>query len=222
MADYKVKVLSVSTVTHNVHAFKVEKPDGFGYVPGQATDLSIVKDNWQKEKRPFTFTSLPSDDFLEFTIKSYADHDGVTNQLLGISPGDFFEISDAWGVIAYRGEGVFLAGGAGITPFIAIFRDLHQKGQVGKNRLFFSNKTEADIILKDELEVMLGDRFFNLISNQRDSALHKGRIDKEFLEAHVSNFEQPFYVCGPDAFTEAILGILQELGVTAEALVFEK
>ena len=51
MANYKVKVLDVKPVTHNVNAFTIEKPEGFTYVPGQATDLSIIKENWENEKR---------------------------------------------------------------------------------------------------------------------------------------------------------------------------
>ncbi|MEO6684313.1 MAG: FAD-binding oxidoreductase [Dyadobacter sp.] len=222
MADYQVKVIAVKDVTHNVHAFTIEKPEGFIYASGQATDLSILKENWKAEKRPFTFTSLPESETLEFTIKSYTDHDGVTNQLTQIKPGDNFEISDAWGAIAYQGEGVFLAGGAGITPFIAIFRDLHAQNKVGSNRLFFSNKTVSDIILKDEFEEILGEQFFNLISSEQAEGFYHGRIDKKFLQTHISDFSQPFYVCGPDAFTSSILSALEELGAKAESLVFEK
>jgi len=222
MADYSVRLLSKKPVTHNVNAYTVEKPAGFTYTPGQATDFSIQKEPWAGEKRPFTFTSLPTADTLEFTIKSYTDHDGVTNALTKVQPGDHFEISDAWGAIEYKGEGVFLAGGAGITPFLAIFRDLHSKGQVGANQLFFSNRTTADIILKDELEQILGNHFFNLISDENAEGYYHGRIDKAFLQKHIAHFDQPFYVCGPDAFTESILKALEELGAKAETLVFEK
>jgi ferredoxin-NADP reductase len=117
---------------------------------------------------------------------------------------------------------VFLAGGAGITPFLAIFRDLYAKGEVGSNQLFFSNRTIADIILKNELEQILGDHFFNLISGENAEGYYHGRIDKDFLQTHITNFDQPFYICGPDAFTESILKALEELGVSADALVFEK
>ncbi|WP_159476387.1 FAD-binding oxidoreductase [Dyadobacter sp. 3J3] len=222
MADYQVKVLAVKDVTHNVHAFTIEKPAGFTYAPGEATDLSILKENWKAEKRPFTFTSLPESETLEFTIKSYTDHDGVTNQLTQIKPGDNFEISDAWGAISYQGEGVFLAGGAGITPFIAIFRHLYSQNKVGSNRLFFSNKTVSDIILKEEFEEILGEQFFNLISSEQAEGFYQGRIDKKFLQTHIRDFSQPFYVCGPDAFTSSILSALEELGAKAESLVFEK
>ncbi len=222
MADYKVKVLDVKPVTHNVHAFTIEKPAGFTYVPGQATDLSILKENWENEKRPFTFTSLQESDFLQFTIKSYADRNGVTNQLLSVKPGDYFEISDAWGAIEYKGEGVFLAGGAGVTPFIAILRSLYAHDKIGNNKLFFSNKTPADIILKEEFEVMLGDNFHKVISGEVVPGCHYGRINKAFLQEHINDFSQHFYVCGPDPFIASILEALQELGAHAETLVFEK
>jgi ferredoxin-NADP reductase len=222
MADYPVKVLAVMSITHNVHSFTVEKPDGFVYTPGHATDLSILNAQWKSEKRPFTFTSLPDAETLEFTIKSYTDHDGVTNELTKIKPGDFFEISDSWGTIEYKGEGIFLAGGAGVTPFIAILRDLYAQQKIGNNKLFFSNKTVGDIILKKEFEQMLGDNFVSLISGEDTPGFYHGRIDKAFLESRITDFGQPFYVCGPDAFMDSVLTALEELGAHADSLVFEK
>jgi hypothetical protein len=43
--------------------FKVQKPEGYTFVSGQATDVSINTPN-QKTKRPFTFTSLNDNDYL--------------------------------------------------------------------------------------------------------------------------------------------------------------
>jgi ferredoxin-NADP reductase len=222
MSNYPVRLLFVQQVTHNVHSFNVEKPEGFSYKPGQATDFSILKEGWEAEKRPFTFTSLPDEGHLQFTIKSYTDHNGVTNQLLSAKPGDLFEISDAWGTIEYKGEGVFIAGGAGVTPFIAILKYLHATGKKGNNKLFFSNKTVSDIILKETFEQILGPNFINIISGEETPEYYHGRIDKAFLRQHITDFSQPFYVCGPDAFNEAVLAALKELGAHPDSLVFEK
>jgi hypothetical protein len=38
----------------------------------------------------------------------------------------------------YKGEGIFIAGGAGVTPFIAIFRDLHEQGKT-ENQIYNLN-----------------------------------------------------------------------------------
>ena len=137
-------------------------------------------------------------------------------------PGDQFEISDAWGAIEYKGEGIFIAGGAGVTPFISIFRSLRVQNKIGNNKLLFSNKTDNDIILREEFESLLGKNFYNIITAQSDTKYYKGRIDKNYLQQNISNFQQHFYVCGPDPFNEAILKTLGELGAQADSLVFEK
>jgi len=221
-ANYIVTVKEIIARTHNVKTFRVLKPGGFEFVPGQAVDLSLNEEGWKENKHPFTFTSLPDDDYLEFTIKLYNNPTGLTNRLKTIEPGAEFEISSAWGAIEYKGEGIFIAGGAGITPFISIFRYLNQKNEIGNNRLIFSNKTEADIILKDEFEAMLNEKFINVITNEPGTKYHNKRIDKKFLEESITDFSQHFYVCGPDEFTKVILDALKESGANAETLVFEK
>ncbi|MCK7517280.1 MAG: hypothetical protein MZV64_05925 [Ignavibacteriales bacterium] len=40
-------------------------------------------------------------------------------------------LHDVFGAINYKGEGVFIAGGAGVTPFISIFRYLQSKNEIG-------------------------------------------------------------------------------------------
>ena len=217
-----VTVKEIIPRTHNVRTYRVTKPENFSFTPGQATDLSLNEEGWKENKHPFTFTCLPSDNYLEFTIKSYTNPNGLTHRLYTIKAGAEFEISDAWGAIEYKGEGVFIAGGAGVTPFISIFRYLNQQNKVGNNVLIFSNKTEADIILKDEFEEILGKNFINIITDQPDTKYYNKRIDKDFLQKNISNFNQNFYVCGPNEFTKIMLDALKELGADAEALVFEK
>ena len=63
--EYNVKILKIEQVTPNVKRFVVEKPKGYTFIPGQATSISINKDEWEYEKRPFTFTSLNDDKYLE-------------------------------------------------------------------------------------------------------------------------------------------------------------
>lgn len=220
--EYIVKIISVKQVTHNVKQFRLEKPQGYTFIPGQATELSINLEQWKDEKRPFTFTCLNTDDYLEFTIKTYTDHNGVTNQLSKLNIGDEVIIRDVWGAIEYKGEGYFIAGGAGITPFIAILRQLNNDGAIGNNKLFFSNKTDKDIILSDELKSILGANAVFTVTGQKDSQYDTRRIDADFLKAEVKDFSKHFYVCGPDAMVEEISGLLSELGADTESVVFER
>jgi len=144
-----VKIIDVHQVTHDVKCFRLEKPAGYEYLPGHATDLSINKPGLEAETRPFTFTALISEPYLEFTIKRYPDHHGITDRLHQLKAGDELIIRDSWGAIEYKGPGYFIAGGAGVTPFIAILRSLYRKNETTGNTLFFSNKTAEDIIYKE-------------------------------------------------------------------------
>ena len=212
----------MDAVTHDVRCFRLEKPVDYSFVPGQATDLAIDKDGWRDEKRPFTFTSLNSDPYLEFTIKSYSDHDGVTNRIALLQPGDGLIIDEPWGAIHYKGEGYFIAGGAGITPFMAIFRQLHQVGLIGKNKLFFSNKTAGDIIYKNELIRIFGGNAVFVLTKKGEEAYDLDFIDRPFLESHISHMSKYFYICGPDPMVRAIDEILEGLGAHPQSVVFEK
>ncbi|MGF7074117.1 FAD-binding oxidoreductase [Mucilaginibacter sp. R-33] len=217
-----VNILSAKYVTHNVRQFRLEKPAGYSFIPGQATELSINKEGWRNETRPFTFTCLNGDEYLEFTIKTYTDHDGVTNQLSKVNEGDELIIRDVWGAIEYKGPGYFIAGGAGITPFLAILRQLNKDGAIGDNKLIFSNKTDKDIILSDELKSMLGANAHFIITGQKDSMYDQRRIDADFLKAEIKDFSKHFYICGPDAMVAELSGVLGQLGADSDSVVFER
>ena|SRR5688572_30845408 len=221
MEEHIVKIRSVKNVTHDVLRFTLDKPMGYNFVPGQATEVAINKDEWKEERRPFTFTCLPGDSHLEFTIKTYPSHNGVTNALRQLKPGDELLLHDVWGAISYKGEGVFIAGGAGVTPFIAIFRDLNSKKQIGSNVLIFANKTKADIIDESDFRKMLGGAFINILADEKIEGYGHGMINEEFLKKNVKNFKQQFYVCGPPPMMDAVRGQLNKLGVGENAITVE-
>jgi len=217
-----VNILDTVPVTHNVRHYRLERPKGYNFSPGQATEVSIDRDGWQDKKRPFTFTCLPDAENLEFTIKSYFDHAGVTNELWSLGAGDKLILRDVWGTIQYRGPGTFIAGGAGVTPFIAILRHLNATGKIAGNRLIVSNQTEKDIILRDEFEAMNGLETLWTVTNDSKSALLQERIDADFLKRHITDFSGNFYLCGPDPMVNGLRGLLEELGADVSNVTWEK
>ena len=221
MAEHKVKIQSIYKVTHDVLQITTEKPAGLSFKPGQAVDISINKEGWKEEKRPFTFTCLPDDHFLQFTIKTYPSKHGVTNELLKLEKDDELILHDVFGAIHYKGEGVFIAGGAGVTPFICIFRYLQSKNEIGNNKLIFSNKTKADIILEEEFTKMLGKNFINILSDEKVEGYANGLITKEFINATSDGLNKIFYVCGPPPMMDAVEKQLADLHVNKKSIVKE-
>ena len=217
-----VKIKSIKHITHDVLQVVTEKPQKHTFTPGQATEISISKDGWKDEKRPFTFTSLPDNDFLEFIIKTYPKHKSVTNELLHLEKDDDLILHDVFGAIGYKGEGVFIAGGAGITPFISIFRDLQTKNEIAGNKLIFANKTEGDIILRQEFKNLLGRNFINILSEEKaDEYLH-GLITESILKSYINSSCKNVYVCGPPPMMDEIEKQLANIGIDKKVITKEE
>lgn len=220
---YRSRIVHKEMLTHDVGLYLVEKPEGFRFQPGQAVELSIDRDGWRDEKRPFTFTGLPDNPRLEFLIKSYPKHQGVTQQLqTEIAVNDRVIFGDPWGAMEYVGPGVFLAGGAGITPLLAILRDLERKQKLQGNRLFFSNKTQQDVFLQGELSRMLGRSAVFTLTREEHHNYEHGRIDRKWLSRRIDDFQQPFYLCGPPQMVRDLKDTLLDLGASEESLVYEQ
>ena len=220
--NHTVTLLMSQFVTHDVKRFIVSKPAGFSIVPGQGVELAINRPGQSEQGRPFTPTGLADDRVLEFTIKAYPAHAGVTQALHQLAPGAELLMSEPFGTIRYQGPGVFIAGGAGITPFLAILRDLAGRGELDGQTLMFSSKTPRDVICEKELRYILGDRCLLTCTGAAAPGYEQRRIDRAFLEEKIQDFKQRFYVCGPPPFMEAVNTALADLGASAESLVFER
>lgn len=217
-----VRIIRTVFITPNVKRFVVERPEGYSFAPGQATDVSINLDGWRDRRRPFTFTNLTTAKHLEFIIKIYDDHDGVTKRLGQLPVGAELLLDEPFGAITFQGPGYFIAAGTGVTPFIAILRDLHRKRRTKGCTLLLTNRTVHDVILDEELTRILGDqRFLKVFTRQGVIGFTERHIDRDLLVALVQDFNQKFYVCGPEKFVTDINGILLSLGVSSQSLVFE-
>jgi ferredoxin-NADP reductase len=217
-----VTLLMSQFVTHDVKRFIVTKPEGFTFEPGQGVELAIDRPGLREQGRPFTPTNLEADRVLEFTVKAYPAHEGVTQALHQLRPGTALRMSEPFGTISYQGPGVFIAGGAGITPFLAILRSLARLGQLDDHSLIFSNKAPRDVICEPELRHMLGERCILTCTGEAAPGYEHRRVDRVFLQERIEDFGQHFYVCGPPGFMEAVTGALEDLGASPQRLVFEQ
>jgi len=220
--NYRATLLMTQFVTHDVKRFIVGKPEGFDFTPGQGVELAIDRPGLREQGRPFTPTGRVDDRALEFTIKAYPAHAGVTQALHALRPGAELLISEPFGTIRYQGPGVFIAGGAGITPFLAILRGLAGAGELAEQTLIFANKSPRDVIQERELRHLLGERCHLICTGAEAPGYLHRRIDRAFLAEVVPDLDRRFYVCGPPGFMTAVGAAVAELGASAENLVFER
>lgn len=224
---FSVKILEIEFLNHNVKRFRVEKPSKYSFSNGQATEVAVNSQGYSDKFRPFTFTSLDTDSFLEFIIKMYPvednpKHTGVTEKIGELKVGNEFLIKRPFGDITYKGSGLFLAGGTGITPFYSIFKDLNKRNLSKGNRLVFSNSFEKDIFLEDELKKLLeNENICFTLTQDKKKDYEYGRIDEEMIRDFNMSSDSYYYVCGPTQFQQSMISILEKLNVSKENIVAE-
>ena len=221
MDTHIVKVLKTSFITHNVKSFILERPQGYHFIPGQATDVAINTATLINELRPFTIVSGVEDNFLEFVIKIYKGHNGITEKMLETKPGDEWVVHEVFGTLPFRGPGIFLSGGAAVTPFISALRELSKLNRLKGNTLLLANRTKDDIICEDELAALLGNKFINVLESTPEKNGGEKYISLSQIQTHIDADTQFYYLCGPTPFMAHCNKLLQQLNVPAEKIITE-
>ncbi len=216
---HRLTLQGIAPLTHDTYHLIFNKPEDFDFEPGQAAELTLDEKGWRDEDRPFTMTSLPQDNTLDFVIKSYPDHGGVTAQIPEMEPGYQVFLDGPFGAIKDYGVGTFIAGGAGVTPFIAILKKQAAAGEHGSH-LIFANDTKADIILKGLWDSLKGLET-TFVVNEDDPNMRSGEVDKALLSDVVTDLDQPFYICGPGKMVDSVRDVLTEMGVKKDNIITE-
>ena len=219
--EYIVKILDIEKISKNVKKFKIEKPKNYNFIPGQHAIFKINKPKFEGVKRFFSFSSSDDEDYLEFMARIYSDREGGTKQFDKLKMGDELIISEGKGKIKYIKNGIFIAGGIGISPLISIFRKLKKRNDLKGNRLICMNKTKEDIILEGELRDLFGDNVLFTLTQEKKKGYENKRIEKNFLKNHIKNFNQKFYLCGPFKMVRELKKALTELGAKEEDIISE-
>ncbi|RYN53434.1 hypothetical protein AA0114_g4348 [Alternaria tenuissima] len=178
--------------------------------------------------RSYTPTSSNKDrGRLELTIKVY-EGGKLTPYLSKLNIGDTVEIRGPKGEMKYHKNLVkelgMIAGGTGITPMFQLIRRICEDPRDNtKTTLLYANKTEGDILLKDELDKFAEkhDQFkvHYVLSNPSESWKgEKGRISKKMIEERLpapAGMDSKVLVCGPDPMMDSMINYLQERGFKA-------
>ena len=208
--EHKIRLLSKKRLNHDVSLFKFEKPLNFKFVPGHSIMASINKPSLIKAQIPLSFISENENPFIEFIIKNYPGK--LTEQFHNLKIQDEIIMHSPFGSIRYTKPGVFIAGGIGIAPFMAIFRQLKKEEKLKGNKLIYSNKEKRDILFEEELKRLLGkENCIFTLTRENKSNYYDGRVNEEFLKKTIKNINQDFYVLGSEEFVKDVKESINKL-----------
>ena len=186
--------------------------------------------NGKTVKRPYTPSSVPgTTGYFDLTVKRYESglvskylHDrqvGDTVLMSGPNAGGHWVDGSAKRV-------GFVAGGTGITPMISIIRWILAKSLGVELYLIFANKTEADIIFREEWDTNAREHANFHVHHVLEQpppgwTQGKGRITEEILRRHIPppDPETAVFLCGPPMMVDALEGILKGIGYPDHSII---
>ena len=225
------QIAAISPDTHDTKTFRFALPENatLDMLPGDHLYVHATI-NGKAVKRPYTPSSLPGTmGYFELTIKRYET--GVISKYVHDQQvGDLVQMSGPntgghW-VDGMAKKAVFVAGGTGITPMISMIRWILARRLDVELFLIFANKTEADIIFREEWERNVCEHpnfhCYHVLEHQPAGwTMGVSRITSDILREQLPAPAPGtvVFLCGPPPMMEALEGALRDLGYSEDAVI---
>jgi predicted ferric reductase len=177
----------------------------------------LTRDRWW-EAHPFSLSAAPDGRRLRITVKDLGDY---TRGLSDLKPGTRVLAEGPFGAFTAaarrRPRVALIAGGAGITPILALLEDM--PAAPGDIAVVYRATKPEDVILGEELD---------RLAQHRGAEVHYvlgagERLEPQELTRLVPDIaERDVYVCGPPAMTDATRASLTRSGVDRRQIFTER
>jgi len=202
----------------------------YEYLPGQYAFFELDELAFPDERgkrRHFTISSSPTEkDILMFTTRMRGS--GFKETLRHASLGYELTVETPRGrFVLQEGENrrhIFIAGGIGITPYRSILRNAADANTPIQALMLYFSRSSADLVFRRELEEiarqMLTFSLVPVISEpEPDWKGEEGEFNEPLLRRYVPDPDQClFWISGPPAMVAALKDLIQQIGVSEEAL----
>jgi len=228
-----VEVVSNDPVTHDMRHLVVRllEPEEIKYFPGQYMDFQVPGTS---ETRSFSMANTPNrDNLFEFVIKVYPGglFSGYLDTELKI--GDQLSVEAPFGAFRLRenslGDLLFIGGGAGLAPLLALLRSMAERGLDRKVTFYYGARTRRDLCFGEELtqlqEQLPGLTFVPALSEPAEDDGWEGEaglITDVIARRETALNGVDAYVCGPPPMVEAAIATLTRLGRSEDHIFFDK
>ncbi|MFD7154227.1 FAD-binding oxidoreductase [Kribbella sp. NPDC059898] len=222
------EVVAITPVTHDLRhlVLRLTEPGELKYFPGQYVDIA-VPDTDQTRSFSMANTSSRENGQLEFVIKVYPG--GVFSEFLDrrLRVGDRLELTGPFGVFTLRdnldARLVFLGGGAGLAPILALLRSMAERGIDRPTTFYYGARTPGDLCFEEELRALPLPRFKYVPAlSDEDWDGENGLITDVVKRLEPDLTGADAYVCGPPPMVEAAIPLLERLGVATKHIYYDK
>jgi propane monooxygenase reductase component len=228
------EVVSITPVTRDLRhlVLRLIEPAEVTFFPGQYMDIKVPG---TEVTRSFSManTSSREDGRLEFIIKVYPG--GLFSSFLDerLRVGDRLDLTGPFGVFTLRDapdrDLIFVGGGAGLAPILALLRSMAERGIQRKGVFYYGARTRSDLCFTEEIEALRGRlpdfEFVPALSEPQDGEDWPGEVGfvTDVLKRYETDLKRAHaYLCGPPPMVEAAMPLLAQLGVPEKHIYYDK
>lgn len=233
-AACKVKSTAVTTVikelnklSSEIYQLKLQASDNssFEFLPGQYVNIEVPG---TALTRSYSFSSQPGTTEGEFLIKlvpgglmsSYLKDLATEGTELNIvTPLGSFYLRDV------QRELIFIAGGTGIAPFMAMLEKLKAENNTTPVHLFYGATTGENVVELERLKAfseIMPLKIFTCTSDEVAEGHDKGFVTQWINKDILGETAYDIYICGPNAMVEAVKSTLQKEDINHVNFYMEK
>lgn len=209
----------------------------FSYQAGQYLTIRTKLDG-EEVRRSYSLCSAPYEGVWRVAVKQVENGRFSTFANAKLKAGDTLEVMPPQGRFVVHPDGkdtkhvVFFAAGSGITPVLALIKQILHDETETRVTLFYANRKKTDVIFLEDLED-LKNRHMQRLSlhyvfsgESQSSPLFEGRIDGSRCKNLVDQFIgeptlQQYFICGPEEMIHAVKDQLLSAGVPEKQVHFE-
>jgi len=160
----------------------------------------------------------------------------VSSWLFSLKPGDQVEVTGPYGLFFVRPtekEAIFIGGGVGMAPLYAQILDLLETQHSSRKiSYWYGARSKRELYYDDQFE-RLQSKYQNFswhaaLSEPEPNDKWQGKtgfihkvIFDDYLSSHTAPEDCEYYLCGPPLMVKAVLAVLDDLGVDADAIYYD-
>ena len=225
-AEHEAILREVEELAPEIRLFTFETAEPVEFLPGQYAILHLG----ERLRRCYSMCNLPGGNVLQLIAKRYGSGVG-SNALARLRPGERITVEAPFGVCTLQrkpGRKVFVAGGTGISPILAMVR------QAAEERLNFQApvhviygaRSPADLAAADLLQDAAGRvphaRYLPVVEEAPAGWPHAKGFVTDALAATVEDLNAAeFYAAGPPAMVKAVKALLWRADVPVTQVYYD-
>jgi ferredoxin-NADP reductase len=226
-AKLVLTLIKKNQLTKDIYEFIFKTDKKLAYKSGQYLEWTLghKSPDMRGNRRYFTIASSPTEEEIKLGVKFYDNSSSFKKKLLSMNEGETIVASQLAGEFTLPDDNnkklVFIAGGIGVTPFRSMVKYLVDKKEKRDAVLFFSNRTQVDIVYKDlfsEAEREIGLKTIYAVNDlagaSLDGNMRVGFVNEEMIKKEVPDYaDRMFYISGPHVMITAFETTLSKMGV---------